>query len=121
VTQVFDTNILIDFLLGVEPAKKELERYPNARISIITWIEVMAGAKDVREEIRLKEFLRRFEWIALDARVAETTVLLRSCYRLRIPDAAIWASARIHDAVLITRNIKDFPESEPDIRVPYSL
>jgi hypothetical protein len=118
---VFDTNILIDYLAGKEPAKHELERFPKARISVITWIEVMVGARDGEEERKLSQFLSTFEMIPLDAAVAETTVLLRRRYRLRLPDAAIWASAKTRDAVLVTRNTKDYPSGEPDIRFPYAL
>jgi predicted nucleic acid-binding protein len=121
VTPVFDTNILIDYLLGKEPAKEELARYHEARISVVTWIEVMVGARDVNEENQLRQFLARFEPIVLDASVAETAAMLRSCYRLRIPDAVIWASAKLRDTILITRNTKDFPAGEPDIRFPYVL
>lgn len=120
-TPVFDTNILIDYLLGKQPAKEELARFPKARISAVTWIEVMVGAHDVNEELHLKKFLAAFEWIPLDAAVAETAALLRSAYRLRLPDAVIWASAKICDAILITRNTNDFPAGEPDIRFPYAL
>lgn len=121
VTPVFDTNILIDYLLGKEPAQAELARFPAARISIVTWIEVMVGARGVDEEMQLKRFLQRFELIPLDVSVAETAALLRNCYRLRLPDAVIWASAKCCDSVLITRNTNDFPAGEPDIRFPYRL
>lgn len=120
-TPVFDTNILIDYLLGKTPAKEELARFPAARISVVTWIEVMVGARDPKEEAQLKMFLSRFEMILLDASVAETAAMLRSCYRLRLPDAVIWASAKVYDSILITRNTNDFPAGEPDVRFPYVL
>jgi predicted nucleic acid-binding protein len=118
---VFDTNILIDNLLGKRPAKDELEKFPQARISIITWIEVMVGARDKQEEGHVREFLNTFEMIPLDAAVAEKAVHLRQHYRLRLPDAVIWASAKTRDSLLITRNTKDYPSKEADIRVPYEL
>jgi predicted nucleic acid-binding protein len=121
VRPVFDTNILIDYLLGKEPAREELARFPEARISAVTWIEVMVGARDVDEENQLRLFLSRFELIVLDATVAETAAMLRSVYRLRLPDAVIWASARISRSVLVKRNTKDFPQGEADIRFPYVL
>src|SRR5262245_646148 len=43
------------------------------------------------------------------------------CERSQLPDAIIWATARRKNTLLVTRNIKDFPESEPDIRLPYRL
>ena len=35
---VIDTNILIDYLAGVEAARDELARHADASISAITWI-----------------------------------------------------------------------------------
>jgi hypothetical protein len=121
VIPIFDTNILIDYLLGKDPARDELARFPEARIGIVTWIEVMVGANGEAEETKLRQFLTRFEPVVLDPNVAETAAMLRSVYRLRLPDAVIWASAKISGSVLITRNTKDFPAGEPDIRVPYAL
>lgn len=118
---VFDTNILIDYLAGKAPAKDELARYPSARIAIVTWIEVMVGARDTDEQGAIREFLNSFETIPLDEHIAEAAVVIRRKYRLRLPDAIIWASARTRDALLITRNTRDYPASEPDIRVPYTL
>ena len=117
---VFDTNILIDYLAGKQPAKDELGRFPQSRISIITWAEVMVGATGKDEET-VRQFLNSFDTITMNEQVAESAVLLRRHYRLRLPDAVIWASAKITDSLLITRNTKDYPKGEPDIRFPYTL
>ena len=42
-------------------------------------------------------------------------------HRLRLPDAIIWATARVAGAVLVTRNTKDVPAGDPAVRVPYSV
>ena len=118
---VFDTNILIDNLNGIQPAKTELDRFPQARISIVTWIEVMVGARGKEDERRVRKFLDGFETIPLDESVAALSVQLRRDFRLRLPDAIIWASARSRESLLITRDQRDYPASEPDIRIPYSL
>jgi predicted nucleic acid-binding protein len=52
---VFDTNILIDYLIGNLLAKKEIEQYHSPQISIITKMEILVGVTD-NEEI-IKEFL----------------------------------------------------------------
>jgi predicted nucleic acid-binding protein len=117
---VFDTNILIDYLVGVEAARRELALYTRPLISPITWIEVMVGAREA-EEPQLRAFLDRFDQVPIDDRIAEITVAIRRTYRIRIPDAIIWASARSSNALLVTRNTRDFPAEAPDIRVPYAL
>ena len=45
---VFDSNIIIDYLNGVREAKQEVALYQNCSISIITYIEVLVGVKDVK-------------------------------------------------------------------------
>lgn len=52
---LFDTNILIDLFSGRIEAKHALEAYPpqNA-ISLITWMEVMVGAKKYHQENRTR-------------------------------------------------------------------
>lgn len=45
---LFDTNILIDLFSGRSEAKLAIETWPpqNA-ISLITWMELMVGAKNI--------------------------------------------------------------------------
>jgi predicted nucleic acid-binding protein len=45
---------------------------------------------------------------------------VRRIRRIKLPDAIIWASAQEHGRILVTRNIKDFPATEPGVRVPYT-
>ncbi len=118
---VFDTNIIIDYLAGKQPAKDEISRYLQPRISIITWNEVMVGIKDTSEETTIRQFLNIFALVPLDDQVAEAAVLLRRQYRLRLPDALIWASAKVKESLLITRNTRDYPADDPGIRFPYSI
>lgn len=70
----------------------------------------MAGVRNDEEGVR--DFLAsRFEIVALDDTIAELAVRLRRTHRLRLPDAIIWATAKAHEAVLVTRNtVKCRPE-----------
>ena len=118
---VFDTNILIDYLGGIRQAKEEISRFREAYISTITWVEVMAGSRDQAEEKAIRRFLEDFHCIAVDRDVADLSFQIRRQHRVKLPDAIIWATARQKNTLLVTRNTKDFPDSEPDIRVPYQL
>lgn len=118
---VFDTNILIDYLKGIDAARQELDRHDRPLLSVISWMEVMVGAVDDAEGTRIRRFLARFDTQPVDTRVAEIAVRLRRERRIRLPDAIIWATARTRDALLVTRNTRDFPAHEPDVRVPYRL
>jgi predicted nucleic acid-binding protein len=118
---LFDTNILIDYLNGVAASKREIERHRDRLVSIVTWMEVLAGAHDDEEREVIEMFLRDFQVIELTRRVAHEAVSLRKKHRIRLPDAVIWASARVESALLMTRNTKDFPKDDPAVRVPYAV
>jgi predicted nucleic acid-binding protein len=120
VKALFDTNVLIDYLNGIEAADQELSRYAGKAISIITWMEVMAGAAP-NEEAAVRAWLLSFEVLALNEAIAERAVAIRKARRIRLPDAVIWATAQAHGLLLVSRNTKDFPETEPGVRVPYTL
>jgi predicted nucleic acid-binding protein len=44
VKALLDTNILVDYLNGIDAAREEIARYDNPSISPISWMEVMVGA-----------------------------------------------------------------------------
>ena len=117
---VLDTNIVIDALNGVEEADAEYNRHERVLISRVTWMEVLIGAEGDDAEVR--DFLEsHFEIVPLDLAVAEKAIELRRAHRIRLPDAIIWATAQVNNAVLVTRNTKDFDPKWEGIRVPYNL
>ena len=116
---LFDTNILIEYLLGRADAKAELARHSARLISIVTWMEVLAGARDAADEDVIEMFLRDFTLVPVTKPIARAAVTLRRARRIRLPDAIIWASAQAESALLVTRNTKDFPKGDPGVRVPY--
>ncbi len=117
---VIDTNILIDYLNGSARAKRELDSFEELYISLITWMEILVGAKD-EEESEIREFLRRFRIHPVDSGVAERAVEIRRREKIRLPDAIIWATAQHLGLILVTRNTRDFPTRNPGIRVPYKI
>jgi predicted nucleic acid-binding protein len=117
---LLDTNIIIDYLNGIEAARDEIERYDAVLISTITWMEVMVGANE-DEAATIKSFLAQFVQLPLTADIAERAVLIRRQTRMRLPDAIIWASAKSENALLVSRNSKDFPPDAPGVRMPYSV
>ncbi len=117
---LIDTNILIDYLNGIDAAREEIGRYETPLISTITWMEVMVGAAG-DEQASIRSFLSRFTQIGIDAEVAEIAVVIRREHKIRLPDAIIWASAKRESALLVSRNTKDFPVDLPDVRAPYRL
>lgn len=118
---LFDSNILIDYLKGVDEARVEFERYSDRLISAVTWMELLVGVRDEPEEEVVEMFLRDFRVVDLTRRIARDAVTLRRTKKIKLLDAIIWASARAESALLVTRNTRDFPEGDPGVRVPYRL
>ena len=116
---VFDTNILIDYLLGRDEAQQEFDRYSRRGISILTWMELQIGSRSGAEADVIDLFLREFRVIEITRQVASRAAELRRSTRVPLPDAIIWATAQMESAQLVTRNKKDFPKDDPAIRVPY--
>jgi predicted nucleic acid-binding protein len=117
---LFDTNIVIDVLKGVPPAQDVLNSYPERAVSIISWMEVMVGAPAALTDAT-RDFLRGFDLMGLTDGVAEQAVILRQVHRLKLPDAVIWATAKVHGLSLLTRDTKGFPRQHPEIIVPYEV
>ncbi|EFV1552117.1 type II toxin-antitoxin system VapC family toxin [Salmonella enterica] len=118
---IFDTNILIDLFSGRVEAKNTLDLYqPQHAISLITWMEVMVGAKRFHQEQRTRMALNAFQVIEISPDIAEQSVNLRQKYGMKLPDAIILATANIHRRALVTRNTKDFADL-PGVIVPYEL
>ncbi|WP_175909826.1 type II toxin-antitoxin system VapC family toxin [Burkholderia metallica] len=120
VKALFDTNILIDYLGGVESARAELGRYDYRAISTISWMEVLVGTS-ARDEAPIRAWLSSFDVIALDGTIADRAVTIRKERRIRLPDAIVWASAQVNGLLLVSRNAKDFPPTEPGVRMPYRI
>jgi hypothetical protein len=118
---VFDTNILVDFLDGVDGAHREMAIASDHRISIVTWMEMLVGARTLQREQEMRKFLDRFTTIDLTPGICERAVMIRRSRRLKLPDAIILATAEELDCLLVTRNTKDFPAGDPRVRVPYTL
>ncbi len=117
---LFDSNILIDYLMGSEWAREEIARHDVLLISAITWMEVMVGAKP-DEDTAVRAFLKKFRVVPVDTVVMEAAVRIRRQRGMKLPDAIIWATAQSEYALLVTRDEKAFSSASPDVRIPYKI
>jgi predicted nucleic acid-binding protein len=121
VSELFDTNILIDHLNGITKATREITRSKDAAISVITWIEVMTGAASTEEEAILRAFLSNFQCLEITREVAERAAVIRRQKRIKMPDAIIFGTAEASGRQLVTRSVKDFSVGTRGVRVPYKI
>ncbi|TAE52432.1 MAG: type II toxin-antitoxin system VapC family toxin [Bacteroidetes bacterium] len=110
---LLDTNTVIYYLHGRLPEKSAaiLDEYINVEInlSIISKIELLCWNTDSISDYRVLEtFIDESVIWELGANVVNETIEIRKKHRLKLPDAIIAATARVHEFILITRNTSDF-------------
>jgi len=121
VKAVLDSDVLIDYLQGVAAAREELARYRRPLCSIITFMELLAGARTPAEQQAAEALLASLGRVELTEPVARRAVELRQSLRLKLPDAIVLASAEDEGCILVTRNTRDFPANDPRVRFPYAV
>ncbi|EPO4111371.1 type II toxin-antitoxin system VapC family toxin [Enterobacter cloacae] len=118
---VFDTNILIDLFNNRVEAADAIDHAASHRaISLITWMEVMVGARRHGHEAKTAAVMGAFEIIDVSRDIAERSVLLREKHGMKLPDAIILATAQSRKCPLISRNTKDFAGID-EVVTPYQL
>lgn len=120
-TTLLDSCILIDCLARHAPARACIQSQVRPAISLITWMEVMVGGPKAGNDPIVRKFLDAFEILPIDDDIAEATVAIRRTRRLKLPDAILLATARVHRLTFVTRNTKDFEADEPGILIPYRI
>jgi hypothetical protein len=118
VNALFDTNVLADYLRGIDSARQEIDRYPDRLVSIVTWIELVAAARTDEEARVISSFLDDFRVMDVTPSIARRAVQMRRAQGTRLPDAIILATAQAESALLVTRNASDFPRDSPELKVP---
>jgi predicted nucleic acid-binding protein len=122
---LFDTDVLIDHLRGVDLATQYIEQVMHQStiyLSSITIAELFSGVREGQERLQLNKFLSLFNTVAIDHPIAILGGLFRRDYHkshgVGLADAIIAASAQQVNATLVTLNKKHFPMIS-SILVPY--
>jgi predicted nucleic acid-binding protein len=120
---LIDTDVLIDYLRDYPDAVSYVEaQQDRLLISVVTVAELYAGVREGEERSCLERFLRAFEIIPLDPRLAVQGGLYRRDYskshNVGLADALIAATATQRQVSLVTLNRKHFPMLQ-DVIVPY--
>ncbi len=109
---LFDSNILIYHLNGkLNQRGGDLVTEGLAGVgaySVITRIELRGFNQTTAEESQARLLLSRFQEFPLTTAIVEQTIQIRKAHRIKLPDAAISATAIVHQLTMITRNTSDF-------------
>ncbi len=120
-TAVFDSCILIDHLKQIKAATDMIFAIPKRIISVVTEIELNVGSQYDAPIHTAQRLLELFDIEPLDRSLAIWAADARRDYRLKLPDAVIYATAQRLGIPLVTRNTKDFPADMPGVLIPYKL
>lgn len=122
---VVDTSVLIDLLRGHGAARDVLATRLQSGVllaSEVTRLEILAGMRP-GEEPATRSLFGALLWQPLDEQVAERAGDLGRTWlpghrKIDAADLAIAATALLHDAELVTLNVRHFPMF-PGLRRPY--
>lgn len=111
---IFDTDVIIWALRGNPNAAKSIDQADEIALSIISYMELLKGARN-KQELRLtKNFLSDvgFQIIPLTENIGHRASIYIEKYGLQsnlgIPDSLIAATAVENEKTLCTGNAKDY-------------
>ena len=121
---LFDTDVIIWALRGNEQAAKAIDRVDRLKLSVVSYMELLQGARD-KADLRLtKSFLAELDFriVPLSENIGHRAAIYLEEFGLKsnigVPDALIAATAAENEIVLCTGNAKDFRSiSELDLKV----
>jgi len=111
---LFDTDVVIWALRGSTRAARAIDREASLELSIISYMELVRGARDKRELKATKAALAHldFQILALSENIGHRASIYLEEYSLKsgigIPDALIAATAIERGQLLCTANAKDY-------------
>lgn len=114
--ELFDSTVIIDYLRGnqqtAEYINKLLRNNIPILISVVTHAELLIGAKNKKDQIKLEKTLHAFTFIQINEEISNQAIKFIKSYTLshgiQILDSFIAATAILNHYTLITSNVKHF-------------
>jgi predicted nucleic acid-binding protein len=94
----------------------EIEDSDAARLD--AWAKAQVKAPPRLDQATRSVIDANFKRVEMTEEILVESPALRRSYHLKLPDAMIWACARVNGWPLVTRNTKDCPASLAGVRVP---
>lgn len=111
---IFDTDVLIGIFRGNAKAARALDRADQRAVSVVTYMELLQGARDKREVKAIKSFLvdMGFSVLPLSENIGHRASIYMEEYNLStsisMADALIAAAAIEANQQLLTANDKHY-------------
>jgi predicted nucleic acid-binding protein len=114
---IFDSNILIYISKNILKIENLITSNISPSISIISYIEVLGFPFATNEDqLYMQKICSSCKLIYLSDLVVLETIM-RKEYRIKLPDAIIYATALIENLPLLTNNIADFKSINRDVEL----
>jgi predicted nucleic acid-binding protein len=119
---LFDIDVLIDHLLDKAGATETLLKFKNTQnyFSVITVGEILFGMKEDEQEKTFK-LLNNLVIIEVDKKIIFAAYEIKNYakgFHLELYDCIIAATALEYDLILVTRNIKHYPDKRLKLFTP---
>jgi len=111
---IFDTDVLIGYLRGNVKAARAVDRAEKRCYSVVSYMELLQGARDSREQKAIRSSLVALglEMLPLSEEIGHRAAIYIEEYSLKVAlcpmDALIAATAVENDLPLVTGNVKHF-------------
>ena len=113
---LFDTDVLIWAFRGNNNAANVIDECGDRFVSVVTYMELLQGAKNKKEQLDIKKFLSAmgFETLALTEKVSHRATILMEEFALKagleVADALIFSTACENSLTLCSGNHKHYRE-----------
>jgi predicted nucleic acid-binding protein len=119
-----DTNIIIGLLKGRTEAVKILEgiNITECAYSAVTRMELLSfHGITTEEETAIQKLLERMTHLSITSAIEDAAIKIRRKHRLKLPDAIIAATAKIHGLTLLTldKALTAWAILDKQLTVPY--
>ena len=111
-----DTNILIYLSKGLLDESVLFTKYDELLISRITHMEVLGFSFQNEEEL-VKKLVNQFGVLEINSQVGDVVIEIRKKKKIKLPDAIIYATAKVNKCALITANTKDFNKVKKGVKL----
>lgn len=123
---LLDTNILIDYLRGKQPAIEFIDctGKPRLAVNTVVVLELYNGCLNKAELAKIKRLLNGFNHLEINEVIAQAAMYIGQSFALShsvtASDALIAATALVYNLELRTANLKDF-RMIPGLKVSNAL
>lgn len=119
---MFDTDVLIDHLLGKEGATETILKFKNTvnYCSVITIGEILFGARPPEKDKTFK-LIDSLEPLDVNKKIVTGAYEIKNSYKgykLELYDCIIAATAIEADLILVTKNSKHYPDKRLKLFIP---